>query len=102
MQNVDVAASGARVLGLFAKWPAPGQVKTRLAEAVSPEWAARVADAFLRDTVDQLANVQARRVLCFSPADTREHFASVVTGRFTLVPQCDGDLGLRMTAFVTS
>src|SRR5438034_16264 len=33
-------------LGLFAKWPRPGEVKTRLAAATSPEWAARVPPIF--------------------------------------------------------
>ena len=56
------------VLGLFAKWPEPGQVKTRLATATSPEFAAAVAAAFLADSVEHLATIPARRILAFSPA----------------------------------
>jgi hypothetical protein len=88
-----------RVLGLFAKEPRAGQVKTRLAAATSPEWAARVAEAFLRDTIDRLARVEARRILAFSPPSAEPYFAGVARGRFTLVPQVGGDLGRRMAAF---
>lgn len=41
----------ARVL-IFARAPEPGRVKTRLQGAVGPEGAARLAEAFLRDTWD--------------------------------------------------
>src|SRR5262245_12360567 len=88
-----------RVLGLFAKWPRPGQVKTRLAASTSPEWAACVADAFLRDAVHRLGHVDARRVLAFTPDEAEPHFAELVRGRFTLLPQGVGDLGERMARF---
>jgi rSAM/selenodomain-associated transferase 1 len=87
------------VLGLFAKRPDPGRVKTRLAAATSPEWAARVADAFLRDTVERLAAVPVRRCLAFAPHDSEPFFAEVVAGRFDLTPQADGGLGVRLAAF---
>ena len=86
-------------LGLFAKRPQPGRVKTRLAAATSPEWAAAVAEAFLRDTLDRLTAVAARRVLAFAPPDARAYFADLAGGRFDLTPQRDGDLGQRMAAF---
>lgn len=90
-----------RVLGLFAKQPWPGQVKTRLAAASSADWAARVAAAFLLDTVAKLSSVEADRVLAFAPREAHDYFAEVVRGRFTLVPQADGDLGRRMAVFFT-
>ena len=88
-----------RVLGLFAKRPEPGQVKTRLAASTSPAWAAQVAAAFLHDTLDLLARVEARRVLAFAPADAHDFFAAIVGERFALTPQSDGDLGRRMHTF---
>ncbi len=91
--------SSRHVLGLFAKWPAPGAVKTRLA-ASDPAWGARAARAFLLDTIERLAAVDARRVLAFAPAEREAEFAAVVGGRFDLMPQGDGDLGRRMAAFV--
>ena len=90
-----------RVLGLFAKQPVAGSVKTRLAAASSAEWAARVAEAFLYDTLDRLAAVQAQRVLAFAPAGAEPYFAEIVRGRFDLVAQGEGDLGRRMARFFT-
>jgi rSAM/selenodomain-associated transferase 1 len=90
------------VLGVFAKWPRPGQVKTRLASAVGPEKAARVAHAFLVDTLDRLAAVPVRRVVAFAPADAEPEFAAVSRGRYVLRPQGEGDLGDRLTRFLAS
>jgi rSAM/selenodomain-associated transferase 1 len=92
---------GRRVLGLFAKRPVPGEVKTRLAAETSPAWAAQVAEACLLDTLDQLAGINAHRVVGFAPLDAEAYFAEVVRGRFELVPQVQGDLGERMSAFFT-
>ena len=54
-----------RVLGLFAKWPAVGTVKTRLATGRDPAWGVRVARAFLLNALGRLAAVDAHRVLAF-------------------------------------
>lgn len=89
-----------KVLGLFSKCPAPGQVKTRLAACTSPEWAAAVAEACLLDTVGRLAGIDAERLLVYTPADSRPYFNLFTAGRFALVPQADGDLGERMKAFL--
>jgi len=89
-----------RVLGLFAKWPAPGQVKTRLAAATSDSRAAIVASAFLLDLIERLGTVTARRFLAFAPPEAGPLFAEVVGDRFLLEPQADGDLGARLSAFL--
>jgi rSAM/selenodomain-associated transferase 1 len=90
---------GGRVLGLFAKWPVPGTVKTRLA-AGDPVRSARVARAFLLDTLQCLAAVDARRVLAFAPRESEGEFTALAAGRFFLTPQEEGDLGRRLAAFV--
>src|SRR5262249_5819617 len=95
----DPMSTPARTLGVFAKRPAPGAVKTRLAAETSPEWAAAVAAAFLHDVLGRLAAVEARRVLAFAPPDALPYFAEAARGRFSLTPQGDGDLGRRMAAF---
>ena len=87
------------MLGLFAKAPRPGQVKTRLAAAVSNDWAAVVAGVFLLDTIQRLTKVEAQRSLYFSPPDAGPYFEAVAAHRFTLAPQGKGDLGCRMTAY---
>jgi rSAM/selenodomain-associated transferase 1 len=88
----------ARVLGLFAKWPAPGAAKTRLA-AGDPAPGARVARAFLLDSLDRFGTLPVRRVLAFAPAEARADFAAVAAGRFELEPQTSGGLGQRLAAF---
>ena len=98
IRNLFSMSQVQRVLGLFAKEPRPGQVKTRLAAATSLAWAARVADAFLRDQLERLARIPARLVLAFTPASARPFFESV-SGSFALTPQVEGDLGQRMRAF---
>lgn len=89
-----------RVLGLFAKLPHPGQVKTRLASETSPLWAAQVARAFLLDMLDRLTTIVARRILAFAPTDAEAAFAKLVQERFALQPQSNGDLGQRLEAFL--
>ncbi len=89
-----------RVLGLFAKWPSPGAVKTRLTVDGDPDWCARAARAFLLDSLHRLAVLEARRVLVFAPREREADFAAVAAGRFDLAPQGEGDLGRRMAAFV--
>jgi rSAM/selenodomain-associated transferase 1 len=88
-----------RALGLFAKQPLPGAVKTRLAADTSPSWAAQVSEAFLLDTLDRLAVIDSRRVLAFAPPDARPYFEGVAGGRFLLTAQAEGDLGRRMESF---
>jgi rSAM/selenodomain-associated transferase 1 len=95
-----MAAMSPRVLGLFAKQPVPSQAKTRLAAATSPEWAAQVAAAFLGDLMDRLSTLDVQRVLAFAPPVASSYFNQAARGRFELVPQCGGDLGQRMDAFL--
>ena len=63
-----------RVLGLLAKQPLPGLVKSRLASQTSPEWATQVAQAFLMDTLYRLGEFEARRILAYAPAEAESFF----------------------------
>jgi len=87
------------ILGIMAKWPRPGEVKTRLAAVTSPQWAADLAYACLQDTLERLAVVEARRVVVFAPRSAQDDFARLAADRFELWPQADGDLGQRMQAW---
>jgi len=87
------------VLGILVKQPLPGQVKTRLAAQTSAEWAARLAEAFLLDTIARFRALPVRRVLAFSPAEASGYFADLGRGEYHLWPQVEGDLGRRMHAF---
>ena len=86
------------VLGIFAKLPAPGAVKTRLGG--SPQRGAEVARAFLLDVLERTESIDAERVVVFSPADAREEMARLVGPGIALVPQSSGDLGERLGRFI--
>jgi rSAM/selenodomain-associated transferase 1 len=89
-------------LGLFAKLPQPGHVKTRLANATSSQWAARVAEAFLRDNVRRLGTIAARRLLLFAPPEAAAYFDDRARPAFEARPQVDGDLGRRLAVFFSA
>ena len=91
-----------RVLGVLAKQPLPGLVKTRLAAETSPQWAARVAAAFLSDSLDRLVGIDAHRILVYAPREAEAFFSGLARGRFALMPQVEGDLGQRMAAFFST
>lgn len=88
-----------RVLGVFAKEPRPGTVKSRLAAAIGPDAAARLYEAFLRDFLPRLESLPFARVLAFTPDTSEPFFHRLAGGRFELEPQTSGDLGERMAAF---
>lgn len=87
-----------RVLLLFAKGPRAGLCKTRLLlpPVIDAEAVARLADAFLRDTVraiDGLPGTQ--HLISYTPADAAPYFESLdPTAR--LACQVDGPFGRRM------
>ena len=86
------------VIGIMAKAPRPGRAKTRLSPAIDPAAAARLAHAFLLDTVTLVAHVaRARGALLYSPRGARHVFRRIGPG-FLLVPQGPGDLGRRLAA----
>lgn len=91
-----------RTLGVFAKQPAPGEVKTRLAAATSPAFAAHVAAAFLADALVRFQNLAIRRVVVYTPKEAEAVFRELVAGRYELSPQAEGDLGRRLAAFFQS
>jgi rSAM/selenodomain-associated transferase 1 len=58
-----------------------------------------VAEAFLLDTLERLAQIDTGRVLAFTPPTAGGYFAEICQHRFRVVAQMDGDLGQRMAAF---
>jgi hypothetical protein len=86
------------VLGLMAKEPVAGRVKTRLAAGTSPAFAARVAEAFLLDQLERLQVVAARRLLVYDPPAAAAYFRSACPPGWELSPQTPGDLGTRLRA----
>lgn len=95
-----------RTLGIFAKQPVPGRVKTRLAADWGNERSAALYECFVRDSLEHLAAVGDRRVIGFAPNtdEARRWFdaasrTSSHAEAWTLWPQPESDLGGRMAAY---
>ena len=89
---------------MFAKVPEPGRVKTRLCPPLSPEQAAALYDAFLRDALDRYAALGAAAggpaVRLYLGGAAREP-ADLVPDGVSVHPQRGDGLGERMLrAFV--
>jgi rSAM/selenodomain-associated transferase 1 len=86
--------------GLMCKPPRPGAAKTRLAAAVGPEPAARLARAFLEDCA--AAAIAAARLqpldlaAFFRPADASSEIGAILGPRWPLEFADAGDLGATM------
>lgn len=80
-------------LGIFAKQPVPGQVKTRLSPPLSAAEAAELYAVSLRETLDRCQAAGLAPVLFY--AGDRDYFQATFPG-VELLPQVDGDLGRRM------
>ena len=99
VEKVDNLRSGLRlahggpVLGLLAKQPLPGKVKTRLTPPLHPEEACALYRVALRETVARFAAGPAAMVLCWS--GRQRWFAQTFPG-VPLLPQGRGDLGERL------
>ena len=87
------------LLGMFAKYWQPGQVKSRLAATLDEQRAAKVQRLFVEALVARLAKVADRRVLTFSPPERHAEFLHVAGLDWDLQPQASGDLGERMRHF---
>ena len=93
-------------LGIFARFPAVGKVKTRLAADVGDEAACRVYRAFVETLLARFSVVADRRVVAYTPADSGDDFrrwlaahALIDDDAWALVPQSEGDLGARMQSY---
>ncbi len=90
-----------RLLAVFARHPVPGQVKTRLLPALSPEQSAACYEAMLRDILDQhLADLpkDTDRALWYTPAEAGAWFEREAPSAYRLLPQRGPHLAARMAA----
>lgn len=82
---------------IIAKEPVPGRVKTRLCPPLTPEQAARVAEACLADTLAHVARAPvARRILVLDGAP-----GPWLPPGFEIAPQGTGGLAQRLSACFT-
>lgn len=85
-------------IGLNAKRPQPGRVKTRLSPPLTPIQAAELYEALVLDLADRLSGLRdVDLVLFYDPPQAAKWFESQVGPRWQLVAQCAGDLGARLT-----
>jgi uncharacterized protein len=85
------------VIGLFAKQPVPGQVKTRLTPPLKPDQACRLYQTALQETLAILCSSGVPVTLCY--AGEHRWFRQNFPGQ-TLLAQVGEDLGTRMTRAV--
>jgi rSAM/selenodomain-associated transferase 1 len=83
-----------KVLGIFAKEPVAGEVKTRLCPPLTSEQACRLYRAFLEETVTVMGAGPFDLVLFYSG---RESFFRGAFPGLPLAPQGEGSLGVRMS-----
>jgi len=85
-----------KALGLFARAPIPGQVKTRLAPTLTSEAAAALYRCFLLDTVRLAMRVRSwETIIFYTPEVARQALRDMVKEPLELIPQSRGDLGER-------
>jgi hypothetical protein len=90
----DVSDAVRGHLLVVAKSPAPGRVKTRLCPPLTPQLAAKVAEAALRDTLESVSQARPqRRVLALDGQPD-----SWLPAGFRVIPQIGGDLSDRLEA----
>src|SRR5262247_2143176 len=81
---------------IMAKVPQAGAVKTRLCPPLAPQTAAALYQAFLRDKIAQVRQLQhARPTIAYTPVDSQPFFAELAPD-FLLIPQHGADLGERL------
>lgn len=90
-------AAGVVAVGIMAKAPEPGAVKTRLCPPLSPREAAALAACFLLDRVEQLQALEGiEPVVAFTPPDREAVLRALVADGIRLLPQVGPDLGARL------
>lgn len=83
---------------LFLRYPEPGRVKTRLAEAVGPEYAARLARRFAERTLAVVDDLGLEAEICFTPAEREADLRVWLGPGRACFAQRGADLGERMEA----
>jgi uncharacterized protein len=81
------------VLGVFAKSPLPGKVKTRLTPALSPEEGAELYRCMLLDTIARVRTLPFDTVVFY---EGNEDFFREAAPGLRLIPQLGGGLGERL------
>jgi uncharacterized protein len=84
-------------LVVMTKLPVPGQVKTRLMPALSPQQAAQLHAVMLRHVASRLAPL-GELVICHDPPEAEPALRDLLGIEARYIKQCSGDLGARLVA----
>lgn len=90
-----------KTIGIFARQPLLGKVKTRLAQVFDPLFVLKLYEAFLLDTVDKVRGIKnvSQKILGYTQSPEAQKYFTEVASDYTLWPQPDVSLGERMLAF---
>lgn len=80
----------------FARYPLPGQVKSRLAAKVGQDVACELYKNFVFDMLDMLGRVGYEHAVMVHPGESCEKFSKLFGGGRKCFPQRGADLGERM------
>jgi rSAM/selenodomain-associated transferase 1 len=95
--SLQPSREGRAVLIIFAKEPAPGQVKTRLCPPMSPQDAARLHGQFLEDVLEEMARLPEITIaLAYTPESSRPFFQNLAPPAILLVAQAEAYLDERL------
>src|SRR3954464_11107275 len=93
-------ASGLCALGIMTKAPEPGRVKTRLSPPLTPDEAAGLNRAFLKDlssSIDAAGKAgPGRGVAVYTPVGKETEYDGILPESFLFVPQRGNDFGERL------
>ncbi len=85
-----------RCLIMMAKYPEPGQVKTRLAAEIGAGHAAELSKRFILDLLQTLSSRDWEIQMALYPWERKAEMSAVVGEKYVLVSQQGRDLGERM------
>ena len=86
--NSHIIDHSGTIIGLFAKQPVPGQVKTRMTPPLSPQQASRLYSTALRESLSRLLQADATVAVCY--AGERSWFEAAFPGLPLLAQRGEG------------
>lgn len=87
-------------VGIMCKTPSPGRSKTRLSPPLRPDECAGISACFIRDlsrTIGRLADTgDVTGYAVYTPVGSEDALRTLLPRSFRLMPQVDGDFGVRL------
>lgn len=87
-------------IGIFCKTPTAGLSKTRLSPPLRPEECAALSACFIRDLAATIGELTSDGTVTgyavYTPIGTERALRTLLPPDFRLLPQCEGDFGIRL------